>query len=299
LTANAHALPFVVRAWLRSIVVGDKSRLAARVGDVFRKTGLYHLLVVSGQHVSLVAFLMSFVLRLPLQAAYAARLIAPPAWQRLAAALTVASIPLAVVYAAATGMSAASQRALVLFVVWQVTKVFFGSLPVTRRLLLGAALQAAFFPIGFLSEASLMSWAAYLLVIAEPKPLRAPLRKQVAHALWLQLQLLVVSGACFGQLPLLGLVANGLFVSLFTLMLGLGLALLVWPGIPGGALLVEMQTSFVAMLTQFSRLCDLWPWLALPAAAMPAAVRTGLAAASAVILLNTFRRLTISPYETN
>src|SRR5207248_7294533 len=51
-------------AVLKAVLFGDRSSLDSETIENFRKTGLYHLLVVAGLHVGLIALLAALLLRL-------------------------------------------------------------------------------------------------------------------------------------------------------------------------------------------------------------------------------------------
>ena len=40
---------------MKALLLGDRSALDARIEETFRITGIYHVLVVSGQHVAVIA----------------------------------------------------------------------------------------------------------------------------------------------------------------------------------------------------------------------------------------------------
>ena len=49
---------------LKAVLLGDRSSLDSETIENFRKTGLYHLLVIAGLHVGLLVLLASSLLRL-------------------------------------------------------------------------------------------------------------------------------------------------------------------------------------------------------------------------------------------
>ena len=50
-------------AVLKAVLWGDRTALDSATIDDFRKTGLYHLLVIAGLHVGLLTLLVEFLLR--------------------------------------------------------------------------------------------------------------------------------------------------------------------------------------------------------------------------------------------
>lgn len=279
--------PFL-RNWLAGILLGERTALPRRVTDAFKRTGTYHLLAVSGLHVSLLVVALSLALRAPFQLAYAVRILPPRLWRHLAAGLNVLAAMLACLYLGVAGMPAAAQRAVLTYVVLQLGAVSAGVPTLKRRLLVAAVLQTLLFPIGFLSEGSLMSWAAYLLVIRGLK----------GRLVTTQVQLTVMAAAAFGQLPLLGILANLVLVPVFSLLLVLGLvAVAAGPALPGRDLILAMHASFIEIVIQLARLIDAWPWLSLSGDRLPALCQALAWVLSALFLLNTCRNLSIDSYE--
>lgn len=275
--------PFM-RAWLAGTLLGERTVLPRKVADAFKLTGTYHLLAVSGLHVSLLVAALSFSLRAPFQLAYALRLLKPQIWRHLASGLNVLAAALAVIYLGVAGMPAAAQRSVFTYAVIQLGAVSFGIPPPRQRLLLAAVLQATFFPIGFLSEGSLMSWAAYLIVI------------KGSSSRWYvtQLKLTVLAAAAFGQLPLLGILANFVLVPVFSLLLVLGLfAVAAGPALPGRALILELHASFIEIVMALARLTEVHPWLSLSGDRLPVICQAACWVCGALFLLNTCRNLSI------
>ncbi len=280
----SRAQPRAIGAFVRAVTVGDGASLAIGVKDDFRAAGIFHLLIVSGQHVTLVALFAAAVLGAPARVAYALRLIPPHAWPPFDATLRVASVGVAAIYAGASGFSAATQRAVVLYAVWQLGRVFFGVPPPARRLVLGFAAQAAMFPIGLIGPGTTMSWAAYLLIAvagATPRGLA-----------WAQAKLAILTAAVFGELAPLGVAVNLLLVPVFTAAMAAAGALVLLPGVvdgPAQALIwafLEAVAYFATLSRRFGRLEHLSP-----------AVRAAFLVAAGLIVLNTLRRVTISRYE--
>lgn len=279
--------PFM-RNWFAGIILGERTVLPRRVTTAFKSTGTYHLLAVSGLHVSLLVVALSLVLRAPFQLAYALRMIRPPAWRHVASGLNILAAVLALLYLGVAGMPAAAQRSVLTYLVIQLGAVTAGIPTLKKRLLMAAVLQTVFFPIGFLSEGSLMSWAAYLLVI----------RGLRGRMLWTQVQLTVMAAAAFGQLPLLGILANLVLVPVFSLLLVLGLvAVVCGPALPGRELILAMHASFIEIVMRLGQLIEAYPWLSLSGDRLPAVCQGVFWILSAIFLLNTCRILSIDQCE--
>ncbi len=289
--------PFM-RDWLSGILLGERTALPRKVTLAFKATGTYHLLAVSGLHVSLIALLLSLGLRLPFHAGYALRLIPAHDWRHYAGLLNVGAAVMAIFYLAVTGMPAAAQRATLTFVIVQLGAAFTGSPPLRVRLLLAATLQSLVFPIGFVSEGSFMSWAAYLIVLEAFQLRPATPRAAARLVLFTQFKLTMAAAVAFGQLPLLGLVANLFLVPVFSLLLGLGLlAAVVGPMLPGRNLILALHASFIEIVIRLGELAERFSWLFVTGEGLPVVARLGATVILAWILLNTVRNLSISSYE--
>lgn len=97
-------------ALLSAMVIGNDSLLLRDVRDEFQETGVYHLLVVSGMNVGILAFAV-FWLALRLRA---------PEW--IASLITVA---LAAFYAYIAGMGVPIQRAVLMLALFLVARLFY------------------------------------------------------------------------------------------------------------------------------------------------------------------------------
>lgn len=296
---RSKALTPFYRSWLAGLVMGERAALPVDVRDAFKRTGLYHLLVVSGLHVTLMALVLAALIRAPAHLAYSLRLIGPATWRHTGAALQVLAGCAALLYLAVTGSPAAAQRAALLFVVVTLASVFYGMPRSIDRLQLAAAAQILIFPVGFVGEATLMSWVAYVLVLkgegsgVEARGWRSLCRRLLPLALRMQIGLTALVAAVFGQLALVGLVANLVLIPAFPVLLMTGLLALALPELPILPMLLAIQRSFIALVRLFDGLCDVVPWLSIPADDLPTAARLVCLGISAWILLNTSRELTI------
>lgn len=97
-------------ALFAAMVVGDDSLLLRHVREEFQETGVYHLLVVSGMNVGLLAFTVFWL----------ARRLRAPQW--LASAITIL---LSVFYAFVAGMGAPIMRAVLMLSLFLVARLFY------------------------------------------------------------------------------------------------------------------------------------------------------------------------------
>src|SRR5215472_12209225 len=96
-------------ALFAAMIVGDDSLLLRHVREEFQQTGVYHLLVVSGMNVGLLAFAVFWL----------ARRLRAPQW-----AASVVTIALSVFYAFVAGMGAPIMRAVLMLSLFLIARLF-------------------------------------------------------------------------------------------------------------------------------------------------------------------------------
>lgn len=97
-------------ALLSAMVIGNDSLLLRNVRDEFQETGVYHLLVVSGMNVGILAFAVFWL----------ARRLRAPEW--IASLITIA---LAAFYSYIAGMGVPIQRAVLMLALFLVARLFY------------------------------------------------------------------------------------------------------------------------------------------------------------------------------
>ena len=80
LDRRIRQLPLALRGFSDSILLGDRHSLDTELSGAFKKLGIFHLLVVSGLHVSFLSTLLLWLVFIPFQGAYAACFLGPRAW---------------------------------------------------------------------------------------------------------------------------------------------------------------------------------------------------------------------------
>jgi competence protein ComEC len=219
--AARRALPPREAALVRAIGAGDAGAIDPATTASFSRSGLAHVLSVSGLHLVVVAFGLARLVRALLLRvdALAERVDA----RRGAAAAT---LPLALVYALATGADVPVLRAAIAAAVALGGAILDREAPAANTLALAALVLLAADPgaaidpslqLSFSAVAGLVLWAGPLRrALPFPPPARGTWRARLVEPL--------VSGACasvaasvatapvlafhFRQLPLLGVVAN-------------------------------------------------------------------------------------------
>jgi hypothetical protein len=291
-------IPPHLQGWIAGLLLGERSQIQTELKDAFKKSGVIHLLSVSGLHVTALVFALSCLLRVPGQTAYALRLISPLTWRRLAAVLSVLAAVSAWLYAALTGMSSAAQRAMFVFATNLLLLLFEGQKPLSRRLLRVGFLQSFFLPQNFLSEANFMSWTGYLLLARHMNQKRAPgWGSKLKYLFLLQLKLMVLAATFFSQISLPSLVLNLIFLPFFPIVFGSAMLAVLWPNTWPTQVFswfLAIQETFLTMLRFVRQLCSDHAWLYVGNSDSFGSWRWLFVMFSAILILNTCKELTIS-----
>jgi competence protein ComEC len=244
---------------LAALAVGEQSAIERDDWDLFRDTGVAHLMSISGLHVTMFAWLaQALVAALWRRSRRLVHVVATPhaaRWGGLAAAAG---------YALLAGWGVPAQRTL-----WMLaTAALLSSLgrrwPWPLVLLAAAVVVAAIDPWALLQPGFWLSFVAVgLLLLAAPPPrelqasstwperlwrlLRGGLRTQVVATLGLAPLTLLF----FQQVSLVGFVANLVAIPVVTLLITpLALLGVLWPALwSAAALLVQALSTLLAALT--------------------------------------------------
>jgi predicted membrane metal-binding protein len=140
-------------------------------------------------------------------------------------------------YGSLVGFSPPVQRACLLFALWKGLPLIAAQGTTKDRLLLVFMAQTLLFPVGALSESSLLSWAAFMLIVASTTS------HGIRDQLITQLLLSCLTGATIGRFSWLGLLVNPLVVPFFGVIL--------YPALMG--------YLFADLLPQAFLNCFFWP----------------------------------------
>ena len=206
----------VLQRWLVALVIGDLDYMDRDIVNIFKWLGIFHLLAVSGMHITIFAQVASWILLLIPKIFYATRIIKPHYWVHLYPTLQLFALCFIGVYSVATGMSAATQRAFILFAIFQSINIFQFQITLKDKLLIAFFVQSLFFPVSLLSSANLMSWLAFLLVLQVMQSMRHfTFFKKIWTTIQMQMKLTLYGGICFGNICILSVLANLLVVPVF------------------------------------------------------------------------------------
>ncbi len=295
LTRQKH----MIWSWLVGIYLGDQSEIPETVKEAFKRVGLYHLLSVGGLHITVLTTLGTFLLRAPLMVLYGSGVVLKPhCWGWFLQIFNLVCIVFALLYLVMSGATPAVQRAVFIYVLYLSGLLFGGKQSLTHAMICGLFLQALVFPIGFLSEASVMSWVCYLRVC---QLLQQPsgIWRKLLETLKLQGELAVMGGAFFGQFSLIGLFVNGPLIGVFTALFVISIVLFL----PGISFLdgfgVQLHRSFLDVVLGLADLTSGFSLSYLELNDMDWKVRGLFILLTAYFVLSNFKKRTIEPIGRN
>jgi len=142
---------------IKALTLGNQDLISQQQWDIFRKTGIVHLLVISGSHISLVSGLIFLLVR----RAWAWSGVLRFAPQNVAAGCAWLA---ALIYAALAGFSIPTQRALLMLTIGLWALVLQRNASVRQILMLALFVVVLFDPLAVISVGFWLSFAAVALV---------------------------------------------------------------------------------------------------------------------------------------
>ena len=284
--------------WADAAVFGSQKNLPMRITNAFKKTGLVHLLVVSGLHVILIAGFILWMMRLPFQCLYVATLLSPRVWNIVLISTEFFSAFLIVCYVLLIDAPQAAQRSGVFFLVWVLGKNVFGVRRPLDRFAACMLIQCLVFPIGFFSSGNIMSWAATLFLVAKYSQIDESENGFSFLFDWrLQLKIMCLSSVVFSELSLLSLPANLIFGSAFGVTLYVTVVNLIFPFPLISLFTIEFVSSFLEIIVKISYLTSKYRWLYFEIADLPVWLQFVGVLSSGILILNSLRDLSIRRLE--
>ena len=193
-------------ALLPALVTGDRSEVPSETWQVLRATGTSHLLAISGLHIGLVAGFGFFLCRWLWP--FSRYMPAPTA-------ATLASLVVAISYAAMAGFAVPTQRALLMLVIYSGAKLLGKQAEVSWIICLALLFVLLLDPFSSQSPGFWLSFGAVSVILFA-------MSSRVATSnpwwRWGRVQLVVATGllpllaSLFNQVPLYGFLANTLAV---------------------------------------------------------------------------------------
>ncbi len=201
---------------IRALVVGDDSQITQAQWSVYLRTGVNHLMSISGLHITMLAGL-----------AFA---IAAFIWRRIPflvlrmptrKAATIIGLVVAVLYALLAGMSVPTQRTLYMLITFAAALLFSRNLAISRALAIALIVVVLLDPWATISAGFWLSFSAVAIIayvsvgrLAAAHWLREAINTQWAVTIGL-LPLLIVT---FGQSSIISPLANAFAIPIISLV---------------------------------------------------------------------------------
>ena len=253
-----------VRSWIASITLGKRQQLPRSLRDSFRLLGLFHILVISGLHITIIAVAGKKIIDLALRPLYIVRLLTPTTWILLGKIVSLSSCLLILLYGCMVGFSSPAQRAVLIFIVHQGYAWWESDATLTQKIKLVLFLQMFLFPIGFLSDSLLLSWGAYLIVLhcfQEVKQAKS-VGGRLAALLQGQLVITALILCFFKELSLLSIPLNILLLPLIPYIMMSGFLLLLLPAEMIAAVWIEQShLFFLKQIENLAEIASTYSWL--------------------------------------
>ena len=273
---------------LAALLVGDQAAIEREDWELFRVTGVAHLMSISGLHVTMFAWVAGLFLNWLWRASPRAMLLVPAPQAARWGGLALASA-----YAVLAGWGVPAQRTVCMLAVVALLRSMGLRWPLPAVLLAAGLAVTLMDPWALLQPGFWLSFVAVgLLAMSEPAQLRvqpaagALARLRAAAEAGLRTQAVATVGLApltmlfFQQLSLVGFVANLVAIPVVTLLITpLGILGVVLPP------LWTLAAALVQGLSVGLQWLAAWPWAVWTAAAAPAwAAACGLLAALLAVL---------------
>ncbi len=250
-----EALPRDEATLLTGIMYGDQT-LSTEQRDLMRRSGLLHLVAVSGSNVTIVVTLLfGVILSLGFHRRHA---------------FWIASVGI-VAFVIFVGFSASVVRSGIMG--WLVLLArHVGRIPSPSRLLLVAASVMTFitptilffdrgFALSFLATLGLIAWSPIFERWFEILPRRLSLRESAATTCSATLMTVPYLAWAFGRMSLAGLFTNLLALPLVPWIMLWGAFVAAWGNLPGSAVVRLPTFGLLRILERIAHLADVVPWL--------------------------------------
>lgn len=201
---------------IRALVVGDDSQILQAQWQVFLRTGVNHLMSISGLHITMLAGLVFS--------------IASAVWRRVPAlvlrmptrkAATIFGLSAAILYALLAGMSIPTQRTLLMLLVFAAALLLGKNVAISRALAKALIVVVLFDPWATIAAGFWLSFSAVAMIAYVSVGRLAPAHwlKQAIHTQWaITLGLLPLLIVLFGQTSIVSPLANAFAIPVISLL---------------------------------------------------------------------------------
>ena len=210
-------------ALLQALILGDRSGLNSEQWRLFRETGTSHLIAISGLHITLVFFMVSFLARkllngfLRVLPTYLTRQIIDICFKQIN--LTTFSMLIGLIfaflYALLAGFSLPTQRAVLMLGIFCVCKLFNKQLSLFDCLCLGVIFLLILFPTSTLHIGFWLSFIAILVIVVLLKSRESKVLMHLRMALTMMPFTLLI----FNQASVISPLVNVMFIPLVAVLI--------------------------------------------------------------------------------
>lgn len=192
-----------------SLVLGIKGHMPLEQMQVLQNTGIAHLMAISGLHIGLIASMVFFIIRTLWR-------YAPNKWLHIPAPIVAAYVSLisSIIYAALAGFSIATQRSLIMIIVFLLGTILKRNLTATHGFFLALALVLLWDPFAVLSLGFWLSFLAVGFLIfamrgrSMPNHILAKILRYFKPQLIMTVALLPITLLFFSQSSIIAPIAN-------------------------------------------------------------------------------------------
>lgn len=220
--------------WMQSLIFSKAYLLDRNLILAMKKTGIYHLMVISGFHVGLIFAFFKLFFRSPFFLLYISGLMRAGLWPIFYQLCALAVIPVGFVCLVSISLTPSSTRAFLLFATYEIVKLALGNIGGFRLVAVTGVLQTILFPNGLIDHASLLSWGSFLVLKFGPSFSFVAIHDvytRIASLCLKQIFIMLLNITVFGAFSWISLFANLVFIPLFPLVFFLSVVALAvdWP----------------------------------------------------------------------
>ena len=201
---------------IRALVVGDDSQISATEWNVYLRTGVNHLMSISGLHITMLAGL-AFAIAAFIWRRFPSLMLHMPTRK----AATIAGLIVAILYALLAGMSVPTQRTLYMLISFALALLFGRNLAISRALAIALMVVVLLDPWAVIAPGFWLSFGAVAL-IAYVSVGRLAARhwfKEALNTQWaITLGLLPMLIFMFGQTSIVSPLANAFAIPIISLI---------------------------------------------------------------------------------
>ena len=201
---------------IRALVVGEDSQISQDNWNIFLRTGVNHLMSISGLHITMLAGL-AFAVSAFIWRKFPRLVMRMPTRK----AATIVGLVIAVLYALLAGMSVPTQRTLLMLLVFATALLFGKNLAISRALAIALLVVVLIDPWATIAPGFWLSFGAVALIayitVGRLRPLSA--FKTALHTQWaITLGLLPLLIIMFGQVSIISPLANAFAIPVISLI---------------------------------------------------------------------------------